>query len=367
MSQSGTTKGYNPNIHGLRGFGALWVFIAHVYLGSSTAGFYPEQWPSVIAWLMDSGRYSVDLFFMISGYLITESLIKKAHAGRFLIDRVIRVYPAFLAAMLPLAIMGMLTQVRMFADTTPLQWPLMLLANVLLLPGVVDMPPILGVAWTLSFESVFYLTAAGAFVLFQRQHRELAIGLCVAAGLLVFSQYSGIISFYVGALIFMYRDSMMRALRDFHAPLLTLLLFITLWGIFNRDYWKADIGLTPYFAALGIACFVLELVLFNSVVAGAGVLGMILRSRTCQFMGTISYSFYLWHTPVMFVTKRIVLKYVVPQYGDVAGTVAFGVLSLPPAILIGYCAYVLFEREAGRYLHKRWLKSPKPQTASEPA
>ncbi len=354
-------EGYNSNIHGLRGFAALWVFFAHVYLGAATAGFYPGQWHPVIAWVMDSGRYAVDLFFMISAYLITESLVRKSHVGEFLVDRAIRVYPAFLAAMLPLAVMGMLTQARMFGDTAPQQWPLMLLANVLLLPGVVDMPPILGVAWTLSFEAAFYLTAAAAFVLIHRGHRELAIGLCAAAGLLTFPQYSGVISFHVGALVYLYRDRMTQVLRNFHAPLLTLIAFIALWGLFNERYWKTDTGLTPLFAAIGIICFVLQLILFRSIVAGAGVLCAVLRSRLCQFMGTISYSFYLWHTPVMYFTKRWVATNVVPDYGAAAGVFAFAALSLPPAMLIGYCAYVLFEREAGRRLHRLYRRLRGPQ------
>ena len=366
MSQSDTSKGYNLNIHGLRGFSALGIFVAHVYLGSTAAGFWPD-WHPAIAWFLDSLRYSVDLFFMISGYLITESLTRKGSVPHFLVDRAIRIYPAFLAAMLPLAVMGMITRARMFSDTSPEQWPIMLLANLLLLPGVVDMQPILGVAWTLSFEATFYLTAACVLLLRQRGHPEWALGVCIAAGLLTFPHYAGVISFYVGALIFLYRQSMMRFVRNFHVPLLTLVLFFALWDIFYREYWKLDIGLSPEFAALGIICFILELILFNSIVEGAGLLGIILRSRICQFIGTISYSFYLWHTPVMYVVKRGVLKYVVPQYGDVAGTIAFGVLSLPPTILIGYCSYVLLERNAGRYLHQLYRRKERRSVAETTA
>lgn len=351
---------YNLNLHGLRGLSAFWIFLTHVYLGSSEWGFYPhESWPRVFAWLLESGRYAVDLFFMISGYLITESLTRKGQAGRFLKDRAIRIYPAFLAAMLPLAIVGMLLQQRVFATTDPEQWPLMLLANLLLLPGAVDMEPILGVAWTLSFEMVFYLTAAGVFVLVRSKQRELGVALAACVGLILFPHYSGIASFYIGAFVYLYRNSALRMLNRFHAPLLTLILILILWqGMFIPDYHRANVGLTPYFSLLGIVCFALQLSFFNSVVAGAGLVSRMLRSRFMQFMGTISYSFYLWHTHVMYIIKRLTMKYIVPEYGDAAGVLVFGCVSLAAALVLGYLSYRIFEVAAGRMLRARFLAPP---------
>ena len=352
--------GYNLNLHGLRGLSAFWIFLTHVYLGSHEWGFYPhESWPRVVAWLLESGRYAVDLFFMISGYLITESLTRKADARRFLVDRAIRIYPAFLAALAPLAIVGMLLQQRMFAEVPPQEWPLMLLANLLLLPGAVDMEPILGVAWTLSFEMVFYLTAAGVFVLARRQQRELGVSLAACAGLILFPHYSGVAAFYVGAFVYLYRDTALQWLNRLHAPLLVLILILVLWqGMFVPDYHRANVGLTPFFSLLGIVGFVLQLSFFNSVVAGAGWVSRMLRSRFMQFMGTISYSFYLWHTHVMYVIKRLTMKYVVPVYGDVAGTLCFGIVSLVAALILGYLSYRVFEVAAGRFLRGRYLKAP---------
>lgn len=351
-------SGYNLTLHGLRGLSAFWIFLTHVYLGSSEWGFYPyESWPRVIAWLLASGRYAVDLFFMISGYLITESLTRKADVRRFLIDRVIRIYPAFLFALAPLAIVGMLTQQRIFATVPPEQWPFMLLANVLLLPGAVNMEPILGVAWTLSFEMVFYLTAAGIFVFARRQQRELGVALAACVGLILFPHYSGVASFFVGAFVYLYRDSALKWLNRIHAPLPCLILILILWqNMFVPDYHRANIGLTPFFALLGIVGFALQLNFFNSVVAGAGLVGRMLRSRFMLFMGTISYSFYLWHTHGMYVIKRLVARYIVPEYGDAAGVLAFGFVSLAVALALGYVSYRVLEVGAGRYLRERFLR-----------
>ncbi|MES0873946.1 acyltransferase family protein [Sinimarinibacterium thermocellulolyticum] len=344
---------FNPNIHGLRGLAAFMVFWCHVYAGALEAGFYPEHWHPLLAWLLHAGRYGVDVFFMISGYLITESLTRKGQVRRFLADRAIRIYPAFLAVLLPLIAMGMLTRAKLFADTDPLIWPLQVLANLLFLPGVFDMPPILGVAWSLSFEAAFYLTAALAFALKRSGRQELAVAVCAGAGLLLFPQYPGVIFFYAGALIYLYRDALLLGLARVHVPFTALIALLAVWHLVIVHYHRAEADLSVGFAAMLLLSFVLGLLFFNGVVAGAGPFGIFLRSGALQFLGTISYSFYLWHTPVMFFTKRIVLHYVAPEQGDAMATLSFALLSLPPALLVSWISYRLFEAAAGRILHRR--------------
>jgi len=365
MTATTRSRGFNPHIHGLRGLAAFMVFWCHVYAGSFESNFYPEQWHPLLAWALHAGRYGVDLFFMISGYLITESLTRKGQVGRFLTDRVIRIYPAFLSVLIPLVVMGMLTQSKLFAVATPETWPFHILANLLFLPGVVDMPPILGVAWSLSFEAAFYITAALAFVLARAGRKELAVAVCATAGLLLLPQYPGVVFFYVGAFIYLFRDALLLQIRDVHYPMLSLLAFLALWHWFIVSYHRTDASLSVSFIATLLVCFALGLMFFNSVVAGAGVFGAFLRSGFLQFMGTISYSFYLWHTPVMYFTKRLVQRYVVPEYGDVAGTLAFAALSLPPALLLSYFSYRIFERAAGRMLHQRFLPAHRGVAASQ--
>ncbi len=364
MTASLRSRGFNPHIHGLRGLAAFMVFWCHVYAGSFESGFYPEQWHPLLAWLLHAGRYGVDLFFMISGYLITESLTRKGQVGRFLTDRVIRIYPAFLSVLIPLVIMGMLTQSKLFAVAAPETWPLHILANLLFLPGVIDMQPILGVAWSLSFEAAFYLTAASAFVLARAGSRELAMAVCAAAGLLLLPQYPGVVFFYVGAFIYLFRDALLLRVRDIHYPLLSLMAFLALWHWFIIHYHRTDAGLSVGFIAALLACFALGMMFFNSVVEGAGGFGACLRSGFLQFMGTISYSFYLWHTPVMYFTKRLVLRHVVPEHGEVIGTLAFAALSLPPALLLSYVSYRIFEQAAGRVLHQRFMSASRSVAAS---
>src|SRR3546814_5493497 len=49
-----------------------------------------------------------------------------------------------------------------------------------------------------------------------------------------------------------------------------------------------------------------------------------LRSRVVQFLGTISYSLYLWHTLVMFATKR----WAAGAFAETSETLAVAVFAL---------------------------------------
>jgi len=96
----------NLQIHGLRGLAALLVFIYHAYGMPLIGGFWPAGISSAIAAPFLAGQLGVEIFFVISGYLITASLIRHDNVPRFLLDRAIRIHPAFISGR------GVLTRLR---------------------------------------------------------------------------------------------------------------------------------------------------------------------------------------------------------------------------------------------------------------
>jgi peptidoglycan/LPS O-acetylase OafA/YrhL len=96
--------------------------------------------------------------------------------------------------------------------------------------------------------------------------------------------------------------------------------------------------------------------LFASICTNASVQTAFLQTRTFQFLGNISYSFYLWHALVMSLVKRIVIPYVVPQYGTAVGFVVFGVASLAIALPVSWASWKLFEGRLAQLARKSWSR-----------
>lgn len=82
---------YNKSINGLRGLCALFVFIVHaigIAIGSKLVAIQKVYWNKLDA-LAATG---VNIFFVISGYLILQSLVKHNNLSKFLENRFIRIY-----------------------------------------------------------------------------------------------------------------------------------------------------------------------------------------------------------------------------------------------------------------------------------
>lgn len=120
----------------LRGVAACAVVVLHAYSVSHPVSDSPFR----------LGAAGVDLFFVISGFIIA-TIPKKAVAD-FLFDRAWRIYPLWLVAVVPFIILEARDWPTFFASVT--LWPAWDRYII----------PVLGRGWTLSFEMLFYFAAA---------------------------------------------------------------------------------------------------------------------------------------------------------------------------------------------------------------
>ncbi len=148
-------------VDALRGLAAMAVVLFH----ASTR--YNELFsPAVPAsWSFPQGHHGVELFFVISGFVIFMTLERVRRPMDFVVSRFSRLFPAYWCA---IAIT--------FAVTHALALPIKTvtageaLGNVLMLHGYLGIPHVDGVYWTLEVELMFYL---GMFLAFRsgRLHR----------------------------------------------------------------------------------------------------------------------------------------------------------------------------------------------------
>jgi peptidoglycan/LPS O-acetylase OafA/YrhL len=84
------------SMEGLRGFAVLLVFLVHYVALISPWITKNSQLDRILVAIHTIGNAGVDLFFVLSGYLIYCSMMGRPQgAMRFLRRRVARIYPAF--------------------------------------------------------------------------------------------------------------------------------------------------------------------------------------------------------------------------------------------------------------------------------
>lgn len=154
----------------LRGLAVVAVIIVHwcgiYWYARETVASYihaplAEGGPSsMLHWLtiptFNYGPFGVSIFFLISGFVIPFSLARLA-PGQFLIARLLRIYPTYIAASLLMLVIVYLSS-RYWGQEFSMPTG-RLLANLLLLQGNFGSPTIDLVNWTLSIEIKFYIVA----------------------------------------------------------------------------------------------------------------------------------------------------------------------------------------------------------------
>ena len=169
-----------PCLDGLRAVSISLVVAQHSWLSRSGGAGHDDP-----RWRFLNGALGVEIFFVISGYLITTLLVREAEArGRvslrsFYVRRVLRIFPAYFAylavvvglalgGLVPLSLGDLLSAVTFTWNYSPAatSWTL-------------------AHAWSLSVEEQFYLLwPATLLFLMRRKPRYFAPAAIVIAGLL---------------------------------------------------------------------------------------------------------------------------------------------------------------------------------------
>jgi peptidoglycan/LPS O-acetylase OafA/YrhL len=147
------------SMEGLRGFAVILVFFVHfdaLYSGYAIADPILHD---VFTFLGNVGNAGVDLFFVLSGYLIYGALIRrKTSYLKFIRRRIERIYPTFLVVFGVYLILSVVFRSENKIHGAFLPASLYIIENALLLPGIFRITPIITVAWSLSYEFFFYLS-----------------------------------------------------------------------------------------------------------------------------------------------------------------------------------------------------------------
>ncbi|MDB4434978.1 acyltransferase [Akkermansiaceae bacterium] len=329
------TKHYRPEIDGLRAISVIGVVLFHLELG------FP------------GGFVGVDVFFVISGYLITGILLRQLGEDRFSLmefwaRRVRRIVPAAMVMVVGALLIGAFLQ-------TPERYASLArsaMAHVLMASNCYftrdqgyfaeksDHEPLLH-TWSLSVEEQFYLIfpLIVCFV-WKRAPQRLAL-VFTSAALISFSwSWIEVVSnpkwaffllpargweLLVGALLAILPQKTMRSLGDEAWAGLGLVLVLAPMFFFDRQ--TAFPGPGALAPVLGAALLIWT--------GGSTKIGKLLGWRALVRIGLISYSLYLWHWPFVVFAREMVIEL----------TLTWKISLLVASLLAGYSSW-------------RWVEMP---------
>ncbi|MFL6578953.1 MAG: acyltransferase family protein [Povalibacter sp.] len=348
MQNSTKRRDFNIALNGYRGLCAMLVFTFH--LGS--AGII--AWPSgslaedAVGYVWKSLTYGVEMFFMISGFVILGSLLRHASTGSFLKDRFVRIFSAWVPALCAVTLVGFVLQTPPFTNLSVSGASALFVGNLFLLPPIVRFPMIHQVSWSLSYEWMFYFASAIALLLYRRNrpHQALFVAWLAIASIFIVL-FPRALFFVTGVIVFTYRDWFAARSRWLKFPALSFLVFLVAWRatgamMAHLNDTVIDFLIDGRWIAMLIA-FIASIHLFASVTLNASRQTYFLCGSLFQFLGRISYSFYLWHAPIMSLIKRFGVPQVTEHFGAGAGLVAFAVGTLMLAIPVSWLSWWLFE------------------------
>lgn len=306
-------------MEGARGFAVALVFLVHYRAALLTWADAGAATSAIAGFFWTIGHSGVDLFFVLSGYLIYGAAIKpNMHYGRFMKRRVQRIYPTFLVVIgIYLALSFVFpAQSKLPAGATAAA--VYVVQNLLLLPGIFPIEPIIAVAWSLSYEFFFYLTLPVIVLLFRLQHWRrgprvafwVTVAMVYVATWFLFTpQASRMLMFLAGILVF----EALHSSRDRYESTaarewIALALMGVAFAVFPFLEPLRDGALyRTIVSALAFGLFVF--VLFRA----EGPLRRAFNWTPMRWLGNMSYSYYLIHALVINASAMVLLA-VVPDF-----------------------------------------------------
>jgi peptidoglycan/LPS O-acetylase OafA/YrhL len=306
-----------PALDGLRGFAVLSVLIAHTH----PLGYR----------LFNTGAMGVDVFFVLSGFLITSILTSDLDAFgririfRFYIRRMLRLTPCLLLVVFASAVYFVATD-RWYEHSCEIVTALTYTTNYAYWIGLQwgDGARYLRHTWSLAIEEQYYVVWPFVLLLLYRcgwSRKLQATILVLGASAIATYRASKVYEWNLGrlyhgtdthcdglllgsALALIAIDRSYRSVGTRTAAFLNSILVpfsvIGLLGVGIFLHWGQKIYQMAGHFASAVAAFV---IIFDLVLNPSSKLRPLLENRVLRWFGAISYGLYLWHLPIQEAMK----------------------------------------------------------------
>ncbi|MGD0567238.1 MAG: acyltransferase [Candidatus Sulfotelmatobacter sp.] len=360
-----------PELDSLRGVAILMVLLYHGFASRQDFTTF-SGFPKFFVLLASPGWTGVNLFFALSGFLITGILLDTKHHPhyyrRFYRRRALRILPAYYALLLLLAIFG-----RYGTQGETVSWAFLgmsavYLANVTALFGV---PAQFGVLWSLAVEEHFYLIWP-VVVRNVRQHTVVLAAVVISGGATLariiawrlgrdcFAHYTWFVAdgLAFGSLLAVLMRGQLGTRKGLKLISVAALLGSALLLAPDLLLHGPLAGGSLHITALNLLCSAL---VGCALLVGTSPWSFLLQHRSLRFFGEISYGLYLLHMLVFNVFDNLQQQFL-PRLPSFKGH--FGAMVTRFLICGGLAV-------AWAFLSRRYFEEPflrlKDREASHPA
>lgn len=305
-----------PELDGLRGIAILGVLMFHLF---------PPTVPLFAAYFVQAGWLGVDLFFVLSGYLITGILVdsagKPGYYRNFVVRRTLRIFPLYFVCLAMATVVDFWPgpfNWKRFVDSG-YWWYACFLGNVPVFREVKWPGGALTPYWSLQIEEQFYLTYPLLVWVLSRRTLGRALGVLIAVAFLIRVAFvvwmpANITSTYVlmpsrmdalalGGLVAVLQRENPAVLRGRWIEWVTVgAAAVTGWICWKYlpGPWSTPMRTIGFTAADVAFCGMLILIIAQQ----NPLLGAICRVRPLVWLGTVSYGVYLLHAGVSETIRR---------------------------------------------------------------
>lgn len=311
-------------VDGLRGVAALMVVLYHFH-----ENLFPavESWfPPVLSAVLLKGYLGVEVFFVLSGFVIAHSIRNAeptwSYFGRFALRRSIRLDPPLWATIalelvLIRVILGLIPDLG-----TPVPGWSQIVANLTYTQRLLGFGDIVPVFWSLTYEVQFYAVLVGMVVLLAVVPRKRTVTEWLFGAAFLYS-----LGIWMGAFPLPVRGLFIERWFQFA-------LGIAAWAVFSNKISKSTLGALcaiPLAAVLILSPTEVRAYSTVTAVASAGLLAVVgvmgkmevlLRGRAVQYLGRVSYSLYLIHLTIGWRFISLLKMMFGPELGPVMASAA---------------------------------------------
>jgi len=310
-------------LDGLRGIAIIMVFLYHclprsLFISNNAYTYFIYR-------LSNMGWSGVDLFFVLSGFLITSILLRSKDKPNYFVNfyarRILRIFPLYYFSLILIFTTLPFINAKDFLVISNFQiWYYLYIQNWITALSLINIPSYFGHYWSLAIEEQFYVIWPAIIYNLKNKYILIVCGIITTMSLfyrlysflstkdenignyLAFSSITRIDGLMIGAFVaVMLYDGRLNDKLVGYAKILSALsvILISLFILNNTAsiIWNNPPMLIFGFTVLGVLAGCL--VIISILSPYTSFLRLLLRGSVLSFFGKYSYAMYIFHFPII--------------------------------------------------------------------